>query len=237
MNSLINGFMANCMAACVIGAFLCGQVHGETVSFTEGTFELSNWETSTAEGGNGGSSTVTQQSSGGIPDAYCKLSITVNSAGSFVRSRAWVFSRRPDTTYDPQTQGSIQTIDYGEHSVMFEGFGNGHQTGPALWQDGTMYLVPAMLANQSTWTHQALNGLTAEDFVDDWDQRDTHPDFSASAPEITFGFYRVLATTDCSYTIVTGLDNWSLTVHPVPEPASALLVGLASLTMLRRKRR
>jgi hypothetical protein len=64
------------------------------------------------------------------------------------------------------------------------------------------------------------------------------PDFSASGAAITFGFWRAFSapTGSNAGTRIGGIDNWMVTVNSVPEPASALMVGLG-IAMICASRR
>jgi hypothetical protein len=68
-----------------------------------------------------------------------------------------------------------------------------------------------------------------------------HPDFSATALPITFGFAAIDNSTASSFTAVSGYDNWAIsvtTINSVPEPAGVgMLLVLTSFALLRRPRR
>jgi hypothetical protein len=164
--------------------------------------------------GTGGTTTVTQEITGGNPDFYRRITNTVAAPGTGT-SIIFVFHKYLSGTYDPGIQGAIASIDYSEDSIMFSGFGEGQASSPALIQAGVVYYYPLyLLTNQSNWTTQTISGLTAADFSSvPWIAPLTHPDFSVAGDPIVFGFQRSNSTSH-GYTIVGGIDNWTLRAYP-----------------------
>ena len=70
-----------------------------------------------------------------------------------------------------------------------------------------------------------------------WSEQTDEPDFSANGSPIQVGFYRAVATTDHAWTMVTGIDNWQVTIHSVPGPTALSVLPFGALALLRRGRR
>jgi hypothetical protein len=116
------------------------------------------------------------------------------------------------------------TLEYSEDSIMFDGFGDGQHSGLVLRQNGIIYYanfpipgIGLIQSNQSSWTHQSFTSLRAEDFgrpntLGGPYTPDIHPDFSSGGGPIEFGFYRADTTPSFSYSIIAGIDNWSVTI-------------------------
>jgi hypothetical protein len=231
---------------CGIGV-ICGcslTLHAGPVVFSDGTFADVDWQLILEPYLGGGTQVASQQSSGGNPGDYRYITNTVNGpAGSTI----FGFHEKISATYDPQTQGAIDSISYSEDSIMFYGYGEGQATGPALMQDGKIFygLSPLppyyLMSNQWSWTHQTLTSLRADDFTFSppvW-MGPEHPDFSLLGDPIVFGFFRSNGSAGGGYTIIAGIDNWSLTVNPaVPAPAPIVLcgIGMGLVHWLRRRR-
>ncbi len=66
----------------------------------------------------------------------------------------------------------------------------------------------------------------------------SHPDFSASGAPLTFGFYTANSTFGGGYSRDYWVDNWSVTITKVPEPASfGLFAAVGALGWASRFRR
>jgi hypothetical protein len=202
-------------------------VSARAVVFSDGTFNPSDWILYTEEIGTGGLVTIEHRTDGGNPDHYCYVVVSVGSHP--VYSYMAAFYQNKNAVYIPKTQGAILSLDYEEDGIMFQGFGNGQTTGPALMQNGKVYYGCEennmwLQANQYTWTHLSATGLTRENFVTicegfrcvNWDD---NPDFSANGAPIHFGFFRIDAWGP--YVIYGGIDNWSVTIHNKLEDGSA----------------
>jgi hypothetical protein len=201
----------------VLAIILGSSCFGAPVTFLDNTFSGADWELSVFRGLDGGAVAAQQESLGGNPGFYRRVTDTVNGycSGYSVCSWVWGCHVCVKAVYDQRVQGAIATIDYAEDSIMFVGFGQGQATGPLLVQNGVFYCGPSMYANQMNWYTQNLVSLHAADFSSLGGQ---HPDFSAAGNPIVFGFYRRNSGGPYSgpgYTIVAGIDNWTVTVHPV----------------------
>jgi len=176
-------------------------------TYKDGSFLDANWTSAYTSVGNGGEATATRVKKGGAPGAYRRVDDTVFDASFF-----YVFYANNKANYNPATQGAITSINYSESNKLISGFGQGQGTGPALIQNGTIYLATAsaLITPQSTWKKSTLTHLTADNFAPVADAT-AHPDFSQGAAPIQFGFYRGNSAT-FSYSISAAIDNWNLKV-------------------------
>ena len=185
-----------------------GSAHAD-VSFFDGTFNPADWSIqSINQGGNGGTTSATQEQTGGNPDQFRQITQSVNPipAGGG-DSNTWNFHLNANATYDP-ADGAIESIDYSEDAILINGFGDGHALGPAILQNGQIYIASGQVSPDSIWTHKDFSNLTENSFFVFGDNSQ-HPDFSELGDPIEFGFFRANSTLGGGYTIVGGIDNWS----------------------------
>ena len=202
---------------------------GEPVVFSENTFNNSDWDLTVRTFFGGGATSATQVNTGGNPGAYRRVTTVVNT-GTANPGGVFGFHRRIGAVYDPGTQGAIASVDYSEDARMFSGGGLGQATGPAIRQNGTIYLVRGLHSPDFAWVYKELNDLQQDDFdellttgmnqggglvlTDDT----RHPDFSVEGALIEIGFYRFNSTcANAPYSIVGGIDNWQFAITPVTE--------------------
>jgi hypothetical protein len=200
----------------------------EPVVFSDGTFLDAEWTTSVFATGLGGSGGAAQASTGGNPDFFRAISITLVQPTSTTGSRVDVVSIKPTALYDPSSQAGITYVDYSEDAILLDGSGNGHALTIALEQAGVIYAgLPRLVSPDLVWTAKSIPGLVATDFIAISGGSGT-PDFSTSGAVIAFGFWRAFSspTGSSGGTRIGGIDNWMVTVHSIPEPASALMIGL-----------
>jgi len=193
--------------------------------FFDGTFNDSNWQVTTFTNSNpAGTTSGSQVLTGGNPGAYRQTTNNVGPAPSAnCVGNVVGFHANTSAVYTPTQQGAITSIDYTEDAILISGSGDGQGAGPALIQDGQVYLGPGHVTPSFSWTHFTNPGLLAGDFsaVDptafctSFVNSSKHPDFSASGSPIQFGFFRSNSTGlgGAGYTIVGGIDNWTVTVH------------------------
>ena len=74
--------------------------------------------------------------------------------------------------------------------------------------------------------------LTEESFT----RGDIGPDFSENGSPIQFGYFRSNSAFSTNYSITGGVDNWTVNVVAVPEPATLLIFALGSIYLNRKKR-
>ena len=207
------------------------------VSFFDGTFANDDWTVITVPGWDYGTATGTQIATGGNPDFYREITNTVQSL-PLVTIHG--FHIKLSAMYDPSVQGAIATIDYSEDSLLISGFegGEGQFAAPALVQGGMCYYASGWATPEFYWVHHSASDLTADSFLRLALGPPEHPDFSASGSAMEFGFLRGNSTSEgaSGYTCVGGIDNWSVTVNLVPDPATLSLLALGGLALLRRRK-
>jgi hypothetical protein len=160
-----------------------------------------------------------QVAPGGNPGAYRSVeNIILAAPTDSTFSAIWGFHQRIGASFDPQAKGAITSIDYMEDAILLEGGGQGQGTGPALMQDGKVYVSPGLISPDSTWTAKMKSGLVASDysFLDNQTlDSGINPDFSETALPIHLGFFRANSTSlgSPAYTTAGGIDNWKTCVH------------------------
>ena len=196
-------------------------------TFSDGTFTNSNWTVSTISSGGGGMIDFAGQvSSGGNPASYRRVDLTVNSGSSAI----FAINLSTISIYNPQTQGAITTVDYSEDSIAFTA--RSQSSGFCLLQNGTIYFANALsYFPTATWTTHSVTGQHFSDFLDF--DGNSSPDFSANGAPIEFGFWReISAGGGNSFSSSTGIDNWTVMVHSVPEPATIGLIAMGAFGLV-----
>lgn len=212
-----------------------------TVTLSDQTFSNSDWSASVMTPGTGGSAVVGQQFASGNP--YRAYTHTVNNPTPTLFGDVSVFHFRNSAIFTPSVYGAIDSLSYSEDTFTD---GRTIGCGLALLQNGIMY-AGGYRFDSGAWATHSRTSLHATDFDSWYDNASgvpvppiTHPDFSASAPAITFGFYRANsqdAGLPAGYTVIGGTDNWSVTVNYVPEPSSMLVAVIGAGMVLCQRRR
>ncbi len=208
------------------------------ITFSDNTFNPSDWSLTTQTKGAGGDASAVQKVSGGNPSAYRQVTVDVIGSSD---SQVYAFNLKNGATVEPASTGSIISLTYSEDRNT-----TGQEFGPAILQGSNLYYAYAGSGGTSGWQSTSMtftpgaatnNLLTA--FGTDISSS-VHPDFSANGASMTFGFAAIDNSTASSFTAVSGYDNWAIgvtTTNSVPEPGSTGILVLTSLALQRRPRR
>ncbi len=175
----------------------------------------------------GTSQTNSQNLSGGNPGAFREmhhiLPPPANSGELAIIEVIHVYS---DVSYDPETQGAIDHIDYFEDMVLLS----------LPWDEATIYSMVVLEQNgklyhssgfsqltaQTNWTNRSLLNLRASNF-EAYDDSASIPDFTTSGSPIKFGYYRLNSRFRDSpvpgsdiLNIDHGIDNWKVEIYNNP---------------------
>jgi hypothetical protein len=193
-------------ALALLGALLCPTACGAAVSFSDGTLSTLVWERILhLESCPLGGAFMTSNISGGNPGAHARVSMVTNGCDGYTAQ----ICLRNGADYEPRVAGSIAGIDF-----SIEGVSGlpGPEIGPALRQNGVVYEGPTVpFFVPSSWTAYALVCVGASQFHA-VGVPGAHPDFSATGPTITLGFYTKAVGT-VTRTVDVALDNWTVTVN------------------------
>jgi len=208
-----------------------GHAKAATVFF-DGTFNNADWNsTKIIDTAGDASFSSFQVGTGGNPGQFREVNQSLNEGRIGVSHLCSMF------TYDPSTQGAITSIDVSYDLIEFAPL-HGYEVvyGILLFQDKTYYVGPTENLNQPSWTSFSHDGLTAADFYNDWGGGPAHPDISATGGVIKFGFFSGNTPVGGPFNTSSGIDNLSITINSVPEPATLSLLAFGGLAMLRKRR-
>lgn len=182
----------------------------KTVTFSDANFADVDWSVPYEVLENGATHTANRVETGGNPGAFRQMNHTFIGLGHIL-----VFHQYNDGSYNPSTQGPIDSLDYSEDRIYHDPLAPGYSIGAkaGIVQNGVVYLTEPLNVYNSTWETRSLTGLTADDFVDE-ESRSLHPDFSSSGGEILFGYVRANTNTGGNpYSRDHGIDNWVVVIH------------------------
>ncbi len=213
--SLLSIALSVCIAICFV------PLASAQVTLSDGDFNPSNWEDIVyLHDPNASVSAITTQPSGGHPGAHREMAFQWDTLTDL--ELVWLFSKYTATSYNPSVQGAIISINYSEHGrVTSDSIGTLDITLPArigLEQNGSIYRSAVITTVQSPpfpgpWEGLSLNNLVAANFVKHSGPGPTRPDFSETGSEIYFGYIRGNQNQASNRTIVTNIDNWSVTIN------------------------
>lgn len=214
-----------------------------TITFTDGVFANVQWSLAATQ--NTGTVNTAPQGfqvpSGGAPAEFRRInhnSFTNIIVTHHVNSLA---------AYDPGASGAIGSIAFSADLLAILSHAN-INVGISLLvvQNGQYYYTPAQAGpgvggyflnnTLNTWVGFSTT-LIAADFAR-FGNPAAHPDFSASGAPIQFGFSAFNDNAGFNTSRAVGVDNWSMTINPVPAPGLAVVVPVAaSIRAFRRSRR
>jgi hypothetical protein len=188
------------------------------IVYGDGSFFETQWTLSVVERNGGGTVEVERRLTGGDTGPYRRVR-NVNEGPAYPPPQLVGLHRRVGILHDPATDGEIYCIDYSESHRMFAGNDDGQRFGPALWQNGKVYLHDmGVTGTPAGWQDASRSGLTSADFSELlpelWWDASSHPDFSPAGAPIQFGFFRSNSSTFTTQEV--GIDNWRLELCSVP---------------------
>ncbi len=216
----------------ILGAlFFLTTFECSATSISDGLFNASSWRATLLESTGGANHSVQQALTGGNPDQYRFMTHNFSGAGNLV-----VFHEYLDASYNPSLEGAINSITYSEDRIFFNPPFSGAAIGAAaaIMQDGKVFFGPSSTYTSTSWTTLEQDSLTMLDFVAN---DSTNPDFLETGSEIIFGYARSNSTGGFTGQTRHGIDNWLVTINPVPVPAAVWLFGsgLVGLIGIRKK--
>lgn len=215
------------------------------LTLSDGTFLESNWNATEILDTSGAASfSASQQIAGGNPDAFRQTQLSVPAGQSIILDH--VFS---SGQYDPVAEGGIESIDFALDLRFVGGSVGTSQVGYQLLlvQGSAHYTALATTAialgpgggAPGAWVTSSFAGLISASFTRISSAGPDTPDFSAGGGVLQFGYLTQNSSIDTAISTTSGIDNWSVVIHPAPEPSAGGLFGMAllgSFLALRRAR-
>lgn len=210
------------------------------VTISDDIFNNADW---TAQKFGDGNFTASQIASGGNPNEFRQTNHSDLNTGQSIA----VFQILSTGVYDPSVSGAIASIDFSFDLKFIGGSTGTSQVGYrlALEQAGSFYFSDALSialgpgdgAPGATWDSFAFSGLTELNFA--LLSGPGSLNFSASGDPIMFGYLTNNTAMANLVQTSSGIDNFSVTITPVPEPASValLLAGIGTLLVWDKLRR
>lgn len=191
------------------------------VAFTDSVFAVADWEVASASVG-AGSHEVMQSPSIGHPAPSRWMSHDVAASPGGAES-VEVVHRFLGGSFDPTGSGAVGSIDATwEHALLQADGVSSVAERFVVFQGGVAYRSAATSFSGATWQSASWSGLTAAALDDG---SGGHPDFSATAAPLSFGYLRrTVGDSTAAGTAVHALDNFAVTVH---TPAGVTLFARA----------
>lgn len=209
-------------------------------TFSDGTFNDSDWGFSVNSNFTGNDAVAVQILSGGNPGLYRLNTAHLVGPGSSSQSNLEQVNEQLSFQYDPSTQGAITSIDLSIDDIFlgnltagvdFALFQNGHVY---FYEDSSAFTIPDP---GPTWLTSTVLSATATDFHPEGSGPPPPVDFSTTGAPIQFGYLVSNATAfNLDYSDAIGIDNLSVTVHTVPEPCGFAILSLSAASILVRRR-
>lgn len=219
----------NASICCVVLLLSASFAAATDITFEDSTFGDAEWTATIATGPIDGQTAVQIAdggNSGTNPDPFRSVTTNTNSLVSTAHTNsAYV--------YDPST-GAITSLDFSIDYMNISFFGQGQSFGLAVEQDGIFYTAGGDITGPGgfLWNTFVREDIEAVDFQRA-DFSPGTPDFSSTGNPITFGFR---TSNSGGNTIEVGYDNWSVTIHAIPEPGSLSILALTALGLLSVRR-
>ena len=215
---------------------LAAPLIARAATISDDTFADADWSAvATPSSSPSSTFSATQQLLGGNPNAYRETGHGVLSGFQSI-SLAHVYL---GASYDPATAGSIASIDFSLDVRFVEGSSGTSRVDYQLLivQGGSRYNAVAATAQAlgpgdgqpGRWQSFSFTGLTAQSFALLSGSGPATPDFSSAGAPIQFGFLTLNGTSTVDIMTTSGIDNFVVDIHPVPEPSARLLLTVASL--------
>jgi hypothetical protein len=239
-----------CAALWLLAIFILGTAnlaYADGVSFTDSTFNLSNYSSPTIFNSLPGDPTIAVShnptaGSGGGP----ALQFNYNYLAANPGSTTFTALINNNWNYDPSTQGAIEGINFSLDKEVATDFSIGSITAPAVIEQGGNFYVDFIFGVPIGNVYQTITGTNLQasdfglyDFSTGTFNAAINPDFSATGGDISFGVGNrqnsgiVLgaATTNVFF------DNVSWNIVNAPEPGSYVLLaaGLLGLALLNKR--
>lgn len=206
------------------------------VTYSDGTFQNSNWGFETVVIGGGSSTASASQSAAtGNPGSARRVNhSTILGETLYTFSR---FGTTVATRYEPATQGAILSLDWSIDarwvSGSFAGAGQAIMLGAKQGQT-VFYADYDITGSSGAWVTNSATGLTAASFLPLTGSAVL--DLSASGAPIRFGFVTGNSASGLSYTNTVDYDNFNLVVRTVPSVGVLPTLAMAGLAAARRRR-
>ncbi len=204
-------------ALVAFGLLIPGTADSALVTFQTGDFS-SGW---TSHISGTGTAVATTEASGGNPDAFRRLSLTVNPFTSVLDAELWSSAQ-----FTPSIQGTVTSVSFGyDVARVFTSNPGATQItkGIAVRQDGTVYyhFLGVSTASPPNWDSAFVADIVPLFPLIDW----------ANGNTITFGFYDSVSAGSDGFTLDGGYDNFRVDVNygPVPEPSTYIAGALLFL--------
>jgi hypothetical protein len=226
---------------------------GATVlSYFDGTFSPADWSTVVTAVASNATFTAQQAANLGNPGNWKDIRLVSSQTPGGGTSRPFVlYAFHSGFVWDAAVNGPLGQVSLELDLRLVNSAPQGSVfIQPALLQDGLEYFLSTNTVPAARTTDAAWNTFRFDAGPEGWIVRGGSgpgPDFSSSGSPIQFGFRAGITltcnapeTSVCTSTnIVTGLDNYNLTLTVVPLPAAGWLLGsgLLGLAVLRRRSR
>ena len=201
-------------ALAVLVLLAAGAARADTIFF-DGDMPASNFLVAEVDTNEGGTVSTAPEASGNPGGALRVQIVLAPSAGASRLIAAFFYKQ----TYDPMFDGGFASIDYDEDHKLLTGGGGGQATGPALRQNGSIFIRNLGPTPERDWTRASATGLTVDDF-----EHVSGPqqvlNFSTGAPKIEVGFFRAnshSAAGGGEGSAIVAIDNWRVALVPKCE--------------------